>query len=145
MQNSQVQLFRPPIPVRRSYAIGVTERTLGFGLRCFFVWHICLSVLGDVSHAPRLLEIFGMHPALRDAGKLEFFFSLESLRGRQTFLGYLAPTRTTEWVVYAKRPFAGPEQVLDYVGRYTHRVAISNNRASTSEMLCSPNSKVEAA
>ena len=33
-----------------------------------------------------------------------------------------------EWVVYAKRPFAGPEQVLDYVGRYTHRVAISNNR-----------------
>jgi hypothetical protein len=40
----------------------------------------------------------------------------------------LAPTRETEWVVYAKRPFAGPEQVLDYVGRYTHRVAISNNR-----------------
>ncbi len=40
----------------------------------------------------------------------------------------MAPTRQTEWVVYAKRPFAGPEQVLDYVGRYTHRVAISNNR-----------------
>jgi hypothetical protein len=36
--------------------------------------------------------------------------------------------REVEWVVYAKRPFAGPEQVLDYVGRYTHRVAISNNR-----------------
>jgi hypothetical protein len=36
--------------------------------------------------------------------------------------------REAEWVVYAKRPFAGPEQVLDYVGRYTHRVAISNNR-----------------
>jgi hypothetical protein len=44
------------------------------------------------------------------------------------FLDYLAPTREAEWVVYAKRPFAGPEQVLDYVGRYTHRVAISNNR-----------------
>jgi hypothetical protein len=44
------------------------------------------------------------------------------------FLVYLAPTREAEWVVYAKRPFAGPEQVLDYVGRYTHRVAISNNR-----------------
>jgi hypothetical protein len=63
-----------------------------------------------------------------DAGKLEFFSSLESLRDRHTFLDYLAPTRETEWVVYAKRPFAGPEQVLDYVGRYTHRVAISNNR-----------------
>ena len=36
--------------------------------------------------------------------------------------------RQTEWVVYAKRPFAGPQQVVDYVGRYTHRVAISNNR-----------------
>ena len=63
-----------------------------------------------------------------DAGKLEFFSSLESLRDRSSFLDYLAPTRATEWVVYAKRPFAGPEQVLDYVGRYTHRVAISNNR-----------------
>ena len=45
-----------------------------------------------------------------------------------SFLDYLAPLREVEWVVYAKRPFAGPEQVLDYVGRYTHRVAISNNR-----------------
>jgi hypothetical protein len=63
-----------------------------------------------------------------DAGKLQFFSSLEALRERHTFLHHLAPTRETEWVVYAKRPFAGPEQVLDYVGRYTHRVAISNNR-----------------
>jgi len=63
-----------------------------------------------------------------DAGKLEFFSSLGSLRERSSFLDYLAPLREVEWVVYAKRPFAGPEQVLDYVGRYTHRVAISNNR-----------------
>src|ERR1700676_2602966 len=63
-----------------------------------------------------------------DASKLEFFSSLESLRDRSSFLDYLAPLREAEWVVYAKRPFAGPEQVLDYVGRYTHRVAISNNR-----------------
>jgi hypothetical protein len=63
-----------------------------------------------------------------DAGKLQFFSSLESLRDRCSLLDYLAPLRDTEWVVYAKRPFAGPEQVLDYVGRYTHRVAISNNR-----------------
>jgi hypothetical protein len=63
-----------------------------------------------------------------DAGKLEFFSALEPCRDRQAFLRYLAPTREVAWVVYAKRPFAGPEQVLDYVGRYTHRVAISNNR-----------------
>src|SRR5205809_389405 len=63
-----------------------------------------------------------------DAGKLDFFSSLEPLRQRGAFLRHLAPTRATEWVVYAKRPFAGPEQVLDYVGRYTHRIAISNNR-----------------
>jgi hypothetical protein len=63
-----------------------------------------------------------------DAGKLEFFSSLEALRDPSSFLDYLAPLREAEWVVYAKRPFAGPEQVLDYVGRYTHRVAISNNR-----------------
>src|ERR1700752_370920 len=63
-----------------------------------------------------------------DAGKLEFFSSLESLRDRCSFLDYLAPLREAEWVVYAKKPFAGPEQVLDDVGRHTHRVAISNNR-----------------
>lgn len=63
-----------------------------------------------------------------DAGKLEFFSSLERLRSRSAFQSYLAPARISEWVVYAKPPFAGPEQVLDYVGRYTHRIAISNNR-----------------
>ena len=44
------------------------------------------------------------------------------------FRRYLAPVYDTEWVVYAKRPFAGPRQVLDDVGRYTHRIAISNSR-----------------
>jgi hypothetical protein len=63
-----------------------------------------------------------------DAGQLNFFASLEALRQRGNFLRHLAPTRQTEWVVYAKPPFAGPQQVLDYVGRYTHRVAISNHR-----------------
>jgi len=63
-----------------------------------------------------------------DSGELEFFSLLEPLRDPSSFLDYLAPLREAEWVVYAKRPFAGPEQVLDYVGRYTHRVAISNNR-----------------
>jgi len=60
--------------------------------------------------------------------KLQFFNSLERLRNRQEFARYLAPVRKTEWVVYAKPPFAGPQQFLDYVGRYTHRVAISNHR-----------------
>ena len=62
------------------------------------------------------------------AGKLHFFSALENLRNNNDFLRYLALTRRTEWVVYAKPPFAGPEQVLDYVGRYTHCVAISNHR-----------------
>ena len=63
-----------------------------------------------------------------DAGKLKFFTALEKLRDRRAFTRYLASLRKAEWVVYAKAPFAGPQQVLDYVGRYTHRVAISNHR-----------------
>jgi len=62
------------------------------------------------------------------AGELHFFSQHRHLHEPWAFRRYLAPTRDTEWVVYAKRPFAGPAQVLDYVGRYTHRVAISNNR-----------------
>lgn len=63
-----------------------------------------------------------------DAGKLKFFGALEHLHEACAFTRYLEPAKGSEWVVYAKRPFAGPQQVLDYVGRYTHRVAISNNR-----------------
>ena len=60
--------------------------------------------------------------------RLRFFSALGHLQDRQAFYQYLYPLRQSEWVVYAKRPFAGPRQVLDYVGRYTHRVAISNRR-----------------
>ena len=63
-----------------------------------------------------------------EAGQLKFFSGLQNLSEHDAFRRYLAPLRKAEWVVYAKPPFAGPEQVLDYVGRYTHRVAISNNR-----------------
>ncbi|MER9032504.1 IS91 family transposase [Mesorhizobium sp. M0674] len=63
-----------------------------------------------------------------DAGLLKFFSDLQALSERDAFRRYLAPLRKAEWIIYAKPPFAGPEQVLDYVGRYTHRVAISNNR-----------------
>jgi hypothetical protein len=63
-----------------------------------------------------------------DSGQLQFFHSLEHLRKPMAFARHLAKAEAHDWVVYAKRPFAGPQQVLDYVGRYTHRVAISNNR-----------------
>jgi len=61
-------------------------------------------------------------------GQLEFFSGLTPLQEPQTFARHLDPVRDTEWVVYAKPPFGGPEQVLQYLGRYTHRVAISNQR-----------------
>jgi hypothetical protein len=63
-----------------------------------------------------------------NAGEFQFFSSLEPLRMKRTFLRYLTPLRKTEWVVYAKAPFDGPDEVLRYVAKYTHRVAISNNR-----------------
>ena len=65
---------------------------------------------------------------LYDAGKLAFFGSLASLTERRAFLRHLGPVRKVRWVVYAKAPFAGPEAVLAYLSRYTHRVAISNRR-----------------
>ena len=63
-----------------------------------------------------------------DAGRLRFFNALEPLQKPGAFGRYLAPVRRAEWVVYAKPPFGGPQHVLEYLGRYTHRVAISNNR-----------------
>jgi len=66
--------------------------------------------------------------AAYDAETLCLQGSLAPLRDRSTWAHALAVLRQTEWVVYAKRPFAGPQQVLDYVGRYTHRVAICNDR-----------------
>jgi Putative transposase len=67
------------------------------------------------------------------AGELNFFSAHRHLHEPAAFRRYLAPVRDVEWVVYAKRPFAGPAQVLDYVGRYTHRVAISNDRLVSME------------
>ncbi len=62
------------------------------------------------------------------AGALNFFSAHRHLHEPAVFHRHLAPLHNSKWVVYAKEPFAGPKQVLDYVGRYTHRVAISNNR-----------------
>ena len=69
--------------------------------------------------------------ALRKAhtnGALQLFGDLESLRDPSAFAQFLAPLPYKEWVVYAKPPFGGPAHVLEYLGRYTHRVAISNRR-----------------
>jgi hypothetical protein len=63
-----------------------------------------------------------------DAGDLSFFGDLAELAQNAAFARRLAEARRGEWVVYAKPPFGGPEQVLAYLGRYTHRVAISNSR-----------------
>ena len=65
---------------------------------------------------------------LHAAGELHFFNDLASLTDIAQFRVRLAPLRKTDWVVYAKRPFAGPSQVLAYLARYTHRVAIANSR-----------------
>lgn len=65
--------------------------------------------------------------ALHDDGKLAFFGSLTQLAQRPAFLRHLSRVRKKRWVVYAKQPFAGPEAVLTYLSRYTHRVAISNS------------------
>jgi hypothetical protein len=62
------------------------------------------------------------------AGKLRFHGQLQHLSDPASFARYLAPLRKTKWVVYAKPPFGGPQRVLDYLGRHTHRVAISNHR-----------------
>lgn len=66
--------------------------------------------------------------AAHQAGRLSFFGDHAHLAEAQSFATYLAPLRKTEWVVYAKRPFGGPEAVLAYLSRYTHRVAIANSR-----------------
>ncbi len=65
---------------------------------------------------------------LHRAGQLAFFGDLAELASADTFTAWLAPFRKSEWVVYAKPPFGGPEAVLAYLSRYTHRVAISNTR-----------------
>jgi hypothetical protein len=66
--------------------------------------------------------------ALHEAGRLTFFGDLAPLADQRAFDAALAPLRRSEWVAYAKRPFAGPQAVLAYLSRYTHRVAISNSR-----------------
>jgi hypothetical protein len=94
-------------------------------------WIACRSTfflpVGVLARLFRRLFLAALEKAF-DAKKLTFYGPLEPLCDRRAFQRYLAPARKAEWCVYAKPPFAGPEQVLAYVARYTHRVAISNNR-----------------
>jgi hypothetical protein len=83
-----------------------------------------VRVLGALFRRLFLTRLLQLH----DAGRLAFFGSLAHLTDRRAFLSYLSPVRKKRWVVYAKPPFAGPEAVLAYLSRYTHRVAISNSR-----------------
>jgi hypothetical protein len=71
--------------------------------------------------------------AAHQAGELAFFGKHASLTNARAFAAYLAPLRNSKWVVYCKRPFGGPEEVLRYLARYTHRVAISNQRLISAE------------
>ncbi|MEH2611798.1 hypothetical protein V1293_004087 [Bradyrhizobium sp. AZCC 1693] len=74
--------------------------------------------------------------ATHAAGRLKFFGNHAALADAQAFAAYLAPLRRTEWVVYAKRPFGGPQAVLAYLSRYTHRVAIANSRLIAWDRSC---------
>ena len=69
-----------------------------------------------------------MFSAAHAAARLNFFGDDAHLGDAQAFAAFVASLRNTEWVVYAKRPFGGPEAVLAYLSRYTHRVAIANSR-----------------
>jgi hypothetical protein len=72
--------------------------------------------------------VLEMLVAAHEAGKLNFFGGHAALADTTAFAAFVAPLRRSEWVVYSKKPFGGPEAVLAYLSRYTHRVAISNRR-----------------
>ena len=82
---------------------------------------------GAVAAVPALVPR-RVESRLHKAGKLRFFGDLAKLADPDVFAAHLAPLRKTNWVVYAKEPFGGPEVVLAYLSRYTHRIAISNHR-----------------
>ncbi|RYD83009.1 MAG: IS91 family transposase, partial [Sphingomonadales bacterium] len=83
-----------------------------------------VRVLGALFRRLFLTRLLQLH----EAGRLAFFGAAARLAERRAFLRHLAPVRKKRWVVYAKPPFAGPQAVLAYLSRYTHRVAISNRR-----------------
>jgi hypothetical protein len=93
-------------------------------LPCRPGFFLSVRVLSRLFRRRFLEELVRAH----QAGKLQFFGEHAALADAKVFKTWLAPLRQCEWVVYAKRPFAGPQAVLAYLSRYTHRVAISNGR-----------------
>ncbi|TPG16774.1 IS91 family transposase [Sphingomonas koreensis] len=83
-----------------------------------------VRVLGKLFRRLFLTRLMALHAA----GRLAFYGSMTHLADRRAFLRHLSPVKKKNWIVYAKAPFAGPEAVLAYLSRYTHRVAISNSR-----------------
>jgi hypothetical protein len=90
--------------------------------RTDFLVHI--NVLGRLFRGKMLAMLMQAHRA----GQLKFFNTHAGLADKRTFKRFIGPLRHIKWVVYCKAPFAGPRQVLRYLSRYTHRVAISNRR-----------------
>ena len=90
--------------------------------RSNFLVHV--NVLARLFRGKMLAMLMDAH----DAGQLNFFNTHAGLADNRTFKRFIATLRRIDWVVYCKAPFAGPEQVLRYLSRYTHRVAISNRR-----------------
>jgi hypothetical protein len=93
-------------------------------VRCRPGFFLPVRVLSRLFRRRFLEELATAH----HSGRLQFFGDDAGLSAPRAFAQWLAPLRTCEWVVYAKRPFAGPAAVLAYLSRYTHRVAIANSR-----------------
>src|SRR5205085_3757392 len=87
-------------------------------------YFLTVKVLSALFRRLFLEMLFAAHAA----GRLQFFGDHAALASKTAFERRLKPLRNSKWVVYCKRPFAAPKQVLRYLSRYTHRVAISNRR-----------------
>jgi len=98
------------------------DNTRWIASRSNFLVHV--NVLARLFRGKMLAMLWAAH----DAGQLKFFNTHAGLADKRTFKRFIGPLRRIKWVVYCKAPFAGPKQVLRYLSRYTHRVAISNRR-----------------
>src|ERR1700758_5513641 len=98
------------------------DNTRWVAARSNFLVHV--NVLARLFQGKMLAMLLHAH----HARELKFFNTHAGLTDKRTFQRFIAPLRSIQWVVYCKRPFAGPAQVLRYLSRYTHRVAISNRR-----------------
>ena len=109
---------------RRRRAAGGISHDGTHWVRCRPGFLLPVRVLSRLFRRLFLAQLADAHAA----GRLAFFGDLDSLRHPAAFAAHLAPLRRKNWFLYAKPPFAGPEAVLAYLARYTHRVAISNSR-----------------